>query len=127
MATSARITDGFSRTSNTDVEASPSKMIVFGNLQISLATRELLVEGKSLRLTSDEIDLLIFLTKHPKHFVTSQTSLSTRWNESRTGKTEFLRVLCSLQRKFEEAGVKGRYLRVEPWFLYSFDPDARVK
>jgi DNA-binding response OmpR family regulator len=86
-----------------------------------------MVEGKSLLLTSDEIDLLMFLTKHPKHFVTPHTALSTRWNETRTGKSEFLRVLCSLQRKLEQAGIKGRYIRVEPWFLYSFDPDARTK
>jgi len=126
MAVSIRIADCFSSVPSTDL-TKESSLITTGNLRLSLETRELVVEGRSLLLTSDEMDLLLFLTKHPKHFVTPQTSLSTRWNESRAGKSEFLQVLCSLQRKLEAAGVRGRYIRVEPWFLYSFDPAPQIK
>ena len=121
MATWTKISDWLTEDSQA-YSAGKTPLVVAGNLQISLETRELIVEGKSMLLTEDEVDLLMFLTKHPKHFVSPHTSLSTRWNESRTGKSEFLRVLCSLQRKLEAAGVKRRYIRVEPWYLYSFDP-----
>ena len=121
MGTLTRISDWLMEESQPN-SAGKAPLIVAGNLQISLETRELIVEGKSLLLTEDEVDLLMFLAKHPKHFVSPHTSLSTRWNESRTGKAEFLRVLCSLQRKLEAAGVQRRYIRVEPWYLYSFDP-----
>ena len=118
----------WTKSSQRVVDSSQSKLsdkaslVVGDSLQLSVETRELIVEGKKLLLTDDEVDLLMFLTKHPKHFVSPHTSLSTRWNESRTGKAEFLRVLCSLQRKLEAAGVTRRYIRVEPWYLYSFDP-----
>jgi len=121
MATWTKLSDWLSQDQRSN-SAAKSPLIVTGDLRISLETHELTVEGKTLLLTEDEIDLLMFLTKHRKHFVSPHTSLSTRWNESRTGKSEFLRVLCSLQKKLEAAGVKRRYIRVEPWYLYSFDP-----
>lgn len=120
MATWTKVTEWFSPNGDNDTLS----YTIGGNLKLNLKTRELMVEGKTLLLTDDEIDLLLFVTKHPKHFVSPHTSLSTRWNESSTGKSEFLRVLCSLQRKLEAAGVKGRYIRVEPWYLYCFDPTA---
>jgi DNA-binding response OmpR family regulator len=101
-----------------------SRTMVIGHFQIHLDTRDVIVEGKVLRLSDQEFELLVFLGKHPKHFVTPHTSLSTRWDKSKVGRTDFLRVLESLQNKLEAAGVKGRYIRIEPWYLYSFDATA---
>jgi DNA-binding response OmpR family regulator len=106
-------------------DSSPQGLMVMGHFQLDLDSREVTVEGKSLRLTDQEFDLLVFLGKHPKHFVSPHTSLSTKWDKERPGRIDFMRVLQSLQRKLALAGVKGRYIRVEPWFLYSFDADGQ--
>jgi len=119
MATWTKIAEFFSSGQSA---SNQSALVLSESFRIDLQNRELAVEGKSVWLTDDEVNLLLFLNKHPKHFVSPHTALSTRWNDSRAGKAEFLRVLCSLQRKLEAAGVKGRYIRVEPWYLYSFDP-----
>jgi DNA-binding response OmpR family regulator len=120
MATWAKIANWFSADSADPYNR--STLVLSDKLTIDLEKHELNVEGKSLSLTSDETDLILYLSKHPKHFVSPHTSLSTKWNETRTSQSEFLRVLHVLQRKLEAAGVKGRYIRVEPWYLYSFNP-----
>src|SRR3954454_3417498 len=104
MATWAKIANWFS-TDSAD-PCNRSTLVLSDKLTIDLEKHELNVEGKSLSLTSDETDLILYLSKHPKHFVSPHTSLSTKWNETRTSQSEFLRVLHVLQRKLEAAGVK---------------------
>jgi len=123
MASLARVTDWFFGGNSARARNESQEPVLAGKLKVWVESSELEVEGKLIALSRDEVDLLIFLAKHPKHFVSPHTALSTRW-DSGTGRTDFLRVLRSLQKRMEDSGVTGRYIRVEPWYLYSFDPTA---
>ncbi|HMK31249.1 MAG TPA: winged helix-turn-helix domain-containing protein [Terriglobales bacterium] len=101
----------------------PADSIDVGDFHIDLLARTATVRGRQLRLTSEEFDLLMFLTSHPKKLVTPSTLLSTNWNRKGVQHAEFIRVLLSLRRKLEEDGPQ-HYIRTEPWVLYRFDPVA---
>ena len=78
--------------------------------------------GEPVRLTSEEFDVLVFLTANPQRVVTQQTTLATHWTGARIQQAGFLRVLLSLRRKLEAVATGQQYLRTEPWVIYRFDP-----
>jgi len=104
-----------------DTEAS-TETIVVGDFAINTVKRTATVRGEDLRLTSEEFDVLVFLTTHPLRCVTPHTTLSTSWTGSGLHQTEFLKALLSLRKKLETVAAGKQYLRTEPWVIYRFDP-----
>ncbi len=51
-------------------------VIETGDFRIDLAARTVIVRGRELRLSSEEFNLLLFLTSHPKKMATPATVLS---------------------------------------------------
>ncbi len=95
-------------------------VIETGDFRIDLAARTVIVRGRELRLSSEEFNLLLFLTSHPKKMVTPATVLSTNWPDQGVRHADFCHVLLSLRKRLAEAGAN--YLRTEPWIVYRFDP-----
>ena len=96
-----------------------------GDFRINLQSREVTVRGKEVQLTQEELDLLVFLTTHPKKIITPGTRLVTKARGDRVRQTQFLRVLLQLCRKIEPDASSHHYIRTEPWVFYRFDPGTQ--
>jgi DNA-binding response OmpR family regulator len=101
-----------------------SEIIESGDFRIDLGNHEAKVQGKQLRLTDEEFELLVFLVGHPTSIITPHTRLSTRWERNPVHQAEVLRVLKQLREKLEALGC-SRYIRTEPWVVYRFNPHTR--
>jgi len=97
-------------------------VIETGDFRIDLRSRKVLVRDREVQLASEEFDLLVFLTGHPRRVVTPRTLLSTRWGGHAVRQADFLRVLTNLRKKIEATGMSAHYIRTEPWVFYRFDP-----
>ncbi len=93
-----------------------------GDFHINLAQRTATLCGKNLPLSSNEFDVLVYLSRHPRRLVTPHTMLATNWSGNGPHQTAFLRCLLSLRSKLDAVAGGKHYLRTEPWILYCFDP-----
>ena len=105
-------------------KVSATGVIRFGEFTIDIDERIVTLCGEELLLTSEEFDVLVFLTDHPQRLVTPRTMLATPGTANGVRKTEFLRALISLRKKLDAAGPGKHYLRTEPWIIYRFDPTS---
>jgi DNA-binding response OmpR family regulator len=101
-----------------------TQVIEVGDFRIDTAERAATLRGEKLALTSEEFDVLVFLTSHPQRFVTPRTILATSWTNDGLHQTEFLKALLGLRRKLEALAAGKQYLRTEPWVVYRFDPSS---
>jgi DNA-binding response OmpR family regulator len=101
-----------------------SETILVGDFAINTAARTATVRGQDLQLTSEEFDVLVFLTTHPQRCVTPHTMLATSWTSDGLHHTEFLKALLALRKKLEAVAAGRQYLRTEPWVIYRFDPSS---
>ena len=102
-----------------------AEVIQAGDFRIDLQSGRVTVRGNEVQLTQEELDLLVFITTHPKKIVTPSTQLVTRARGNRVRQTQFLRVLLGLCRKIEPDN-SHHYIRTEPWVFYRFDPGAQL-
>jgi DNA-binding response OmpR family regulator len=93
-----------------------------GDFTINTAERTAMLRGQDLRLTSEEFDVLVFLTTHPQRCITPHTILATSWTSDGLHQAEFLKALLSLRKKLDAVVAGNQYLRTEPWVIYKFDP-----
>jgi DNA-binding response OmpR family regulator len=98
-------------------------IIEAGDFRIDTAERTATLQGKELQLTSQEFDVLVFLTAHPQRSTTPHTMLATSWT-SGLHQTEFLRALMSLRKKLDAVAAGIQYLRTDPWVIYRFAPSS---
>ncbi len=104
--------------------ASLTERIEFGDFRIDLDERTVTLDGQELRLTPEEFDVLVFLSRHPQSMITPRTKLATSWTANRLRQTEFLTTLISLRKKLDAEGPDKHYLWTEPWIIYRFDPTS---
>jgi len=107
-------------------EAYSTEVVEVGDFTINKANRTAQLRGESLELTSEEFDVLVFLTSHPQRCVTPHTVLATNWAGNGLHQTEFLKTLLSLRKKLESAASGKQYLRTEPWVIYRFNPNSSL-
>lgn len=110
------------RVSRESDPGSAGEVLEIGDFRIDTRRHTATLRGEPLSLTSEEFDVLVFLTGHPQSAVTPQTTLATNWTEARVHQTQFLRALLSLRTKLETAAAGRQYLRTEPWVIYRFEP-----
>jgi two-component system, OmpR family, KDP operon response regulator KdpE len=92
---------------------------------IDLATRRISRDGKTLRLTPKEFELLSYLIAHPNTPIPHAKLLQAVWGPDYGDQVEYLRVFINqLRKKIEVDPAEPRYLLTEPWVGYRF---ARVK
>jgi two-component system, OmpR family, KDP operon response regulator KdpE len=121
---SVRLGNLFQSTPRTTNEKE-EEIIETGDFRIDLRTRSVFVRDQAVLLDSEEFDMLVFLTGHPRRVITPRTLLSTRWGNHEVRQTDFLRVLANLRKKIEAAGGFTHYIRTEPWVFYRFDPTSQ--
>jgi two-component system KDP operon response regulator KdpE len=116
--------------------------IRFGKVEIRMSARRVMVEGKEVRLTPKEFDLLRFLISNGDTALPHERILQAVWGPDYGSEVQYLRVFIKqLRKKLEPDPARPRYILTEPWLGYrfraaeeqatvpantleSFDPDA---
>ena len=117
----ARIRAALRRTSSPE----PVPAYVSSDLQIDFERRKVLVQGRPVRLTPKEFELL-------RHLVTSQGKplehrrlLQAVWGPDYGNETEYLRVFINqLRKKIEPDPAHPKYIHTDPWVGYRFEPEG---
>jgi len=90
-------------------------------LEIDFETRRLRVQGKDVRLTPKEFQLLRYLVAHAGKPVSHRELLQAVWGPDYGDEPEYLRVFINqLRKKVEADPAKPRYVLTEPWVGYRF-------
>jgi two-component system KDP operon response regulator KdpE len=99
----------------------PSEPIVRGQLVIDRERFRVLVDGKEVRLTPKEFDLLTYVAQRPGRVLTHRAILKAIWGPHAVDQPEHLRVLvASLRKKIEPDPSAPKYIVTEPWVGYRF-------
>jgi two-component system, OmpR family, KDP operon response regulator KdpE len=89
--------------------------------EINFQSRRVTVNGRSVRLTPKEFDLLKLLVSHPNIPIPHRKLLQTVWGPDYGDEVEYLRVVVNqLRKKIEVEPSKPKYLLTEPWVGYRF-------
>ena len=104
-------------------EEPESQLIEIGDFRIDLETRTVLAKNQEVHLTPKELDLLVYLARHPGKVITHRALLSAVWGENSVEQPEYLRVFIGhLRKKLEANESAPRYIVTEPWVGYRFEP-----
>ncbi|MGB7024208.1 MAG: response regulator transcription factor [Candidatus Acidiferrales bacterium] len=91
------------------------------DLRIDFERRNVAVQGRPVRLTPKEFDILRLLVANEGKAVPHRTLLQTVWGPDYGEETEYLRVFINqLRKKIEPDPRRPRYIRTEPWVGYRF-------
>lgn len=97
--------------------------IDIGDFYIDIATRDVLVAGRDVKLTPKEFDLLVYMAEHPNRVILHRSLLAAVWGDTSTEQPEYLRVFIGqLRKKIEPDPSEPRYLITERWVGYRFEP-----
>jgi two-component system, OmpR family, KDP operon response regulator KdpE len=88
--------------------------------------RVVAAEGREIRLTPKEFDLLRYLVTHPNRAIPHRELLQAVWGPDYGDQVEYLRVFIKqLRRKLERTPDKPAYILTEPWIGYRLHlPDS---
>jgi len=103
--------------------ATEAESLIFlsDDLEINFETRRVTANGKSVRLTPKEFDLLRYLVTHANKPVPHRKLLQTVWGPDYGDEVEYLRVVVNqLRKKIEATPSAPKYLLTEPWVGYRF-------
>jgi two-component system KDP operon response regulator KdpE len=97
------------------------EVLRFPGLEIDLARRAVVRDGREVRLTPTELAILELLASHAGRPVTLRQIIATVWKGAPATTTDTVRVhVGSLRRKLEPDPAEPRYIGTEPWVGYRF-------
>jgi DNA-binding response OmpR family regulator len=101
----ARVKNALShiRTSDSHATASP---LILGNLTVDPRSRQVLISGKSLDLTSTEYNLLLYLSKNAGRILTHKDISMVVWGVDYEETAALKMTISRLRRKLVEAGLR---------------------
>ena len=107
------------RRASTAPQGTASASFRFGNVEVDLGRRRVLVSGNEIRLTRIEYKLLQVLIQHADRVVTQRQLLNEVWGPRHIEQSHYLRVyIAQLRRKLEADSSQPRHFRTEPGVGY---------
>ena len=98
-----------------------ASIMTFGDVQLDLDSHHVSINGRDVRLTPKQFDVLNYLIANPNVSIPHAKILQTVWGPDYGGEVEYLHVLVNqLRKKIEPDPSKPRYILTEPWFGYRF-------
>ena len=95
------------------------------DFRVDLAAKQVTRDGREVRLTPTEWQLVELLVRHPGRLVSQGQLLQEVWGPTYRDETNYLRVhLANLRRKLEPDPSRPRYLITEPGIGYRFQPES---
>lgn len=96
-----------------------------GYLSIDIAKRQVIVDGKRVRLTPREFRLFALLLENAGRILTHQQLLEKVWGWEYSDDVDYVRIYVShLRQKIESEPAKPKYIITEPGVGYSFQKAA---
>ena len=100
------------------LESAPQKLTLEA-IDINFRDRRVTIEGKDVRLTPKELEVLHYLAIHPDKPVPHREILSAVWGPEHSEHYEYLRAFVKqLRKKIEPEPARPKYLITEPWVGY---------
>jgi two-component system, OmpR family, KDP operon response regulator KdpE len=100
------------------MESAPHKVSLAG-VEIDFRERRVVVDGKEVRLTPKEFEVLHYLANHPDKPIPHREILSAVWGPEHSEHYEYLRAFVKqLRKKIETEPANPKYLITEPWVGY---------
>jgi two-component system KDP operon response regulator KdpE len=97
------------------------EILDLGRTVINFAARRVTVDGREVRLTPKEFDLLRYLAGNPEVAIPHAKLLQAVWGPDYGEEVEYLRVFVNqLRKKIEREPSRPEYLLTEPWVGYRF-------
>jgi len=104
-------------------QANGDARLVFDELELDDATRDVLVGGRPVRLTAKEFDLLAFLARHPRQVFSRQQLMDAVWGYAAAFETGTVTVhVRRLREKLEGDPARPRWIQTVWGVGYRFTP-----
>jgi two-component system KDP operon response regulator KdpE len=98
----------------------------FGGVEVNFVMRRVTVEGREIKLTPKEYELLQYLAAHPDVPLSHARLLQAVWGPDYREEVEYLRVFINqLRKKIEKNPSMPEYLLTEPWIGYKLRLNPR--
>jgi two-component system KDP operon response regulator KdpE len=95
------------------------QVVTFDGIEVNLGTRHVSANGRDIRLTPKEFDVLHYLLKNPNVAIPHGKILQAVWGPDYGNEVEYLHVFVNqLRKKIEPNPSKPKYILTEPWFGY---------
>jgi two-component system KDP operon response regulator KdpE len=96
-----------------------SSVIAFGEIEVDLGTHHVSIQGRDVRLTPKQFEVLNFLVANPNVSIPHAKILQAVWGPDYGDEVEYLHVLVNqLRKRIEPDPSRPRYILTEPWFGY---------
>ncbi len=101
--------------------------LALGPVEVDFDTRQATMDGRRVRFTPREFELLRYLVTHPNKVIPHRELLQAVWGPDYGDEVEYLRVFVNqLRKKIEKKPSAPVYLLTEPWVGYRLQlPEAR--
>ena len=97
------------------------RRITLESVEIDFESRQARRQGRDVRFTPKEFDLLRYFVSHANKVIPHRELLQAVWGPDYGEELEYLRVFVNqLRKKIEPQPSKPRYLLTEPWVGYRF-------
>ena len=97
------------------------RRITLESVEIDFESRQARRQGRDVRFTPKEFDLLRYFVSHANKVILHRELLQAVWGPDYGEELEYLRVFVNqLRKKIEPQPSKPRYLLTEPWVGYRF-------
>ncbi|MCG2623632.1 response regulator [Arthrobacter sp. I2-34] len=104
--------------------AANDPVVAFADITADLSARQVIRQGRPVRLTPTEWRLLDLLVSNPGKLISQQTMLAEVWGPRHTRDTGYLRLyIGQLRKKLEPDPAAPRYFVTEPGMGYRYVPD----
>ncbi len=105
---------------------SEGPLVLSDRLKVDFGARQVIANGREVRLTPKEFDLLHYFVANANKPITHRKLLQTLWGPDYGDEVEYLRVFVSqLRKKIEDDPAHPRYIVTEPWVGYRFALPSR--
>ena len=93
------------------------------DFRVDLAAKQVVRDGREVRLTPTEWQLVELLVRNPGRLVSQRHLLSEVWGPKYREETNYLRVfIAQIRRKLEPDPAHPRYFITEPGMGYRYQP-----
>jgi two-component system KDP operon response regulator KdpE len=96
-------------------------VVTFGGISVDLNSHHISVQGRDVRLTPKQSEVLRYLVSNPNVPIPHAKLLQAIWGPDYGNEVEYLHVVINqIRKKIEPDPSKPRYILTEPWFGYRF-------
>jgi two-component system KDP operon response regulator KdpE len=100
----------------------PTGRLTLGSVEVDFDTRHVIAQGRNVRLTPKEFDLLRYFVAHANKVLPHRELLQAVWGPDYGDQVDYLRAFIkSLRKKVEPDPEHPQFIMTEPWIGYRFN------